>query len=187
MDPQVLLIDDHNGPLPAIPIAVEFQADFQITYIASVPLGGAFIHNYSLNGTFSFVDGRGNTILSATVTNGALTAIGGALSWYSTSTIQATDGNANQNNSVVYTWNGGDMPGYDLLNGVSFGPDDMAFTLTSLNASAMDVVLDPATHLPVTEWNSEGSYSGTSHFIPAPGAAMILGLGGLVATRRRRR
>lgn len=186
LDPQILLVDDHNGPLPAIPFAVEFQANFTIAYIASVPLGGgAFIHNYSLNGTFSYVDATGNTLLSATVSNGALTAMGGALSWYSTATLQASD-NA-EGGSVVYTWNGAAVPGYDLLPGSSQGSDDMSFTLTALNAAGLNVTLDPQTHLPVERWNSEGSYSGTArNFIPTPGAAMIAALGGLVAARRRR-
>jgi hypothetical protein len=186
LDPQILLVDDHNGPLPAIPFAVEFQADFQIGYLASVPLGGGtFIHNYSLNGTFSFLDATGNTLLSATVSNGALTALGGALSWYSTATIQAND-NAS-GGSVTYTWNGNAIPGYDLLPGQSQGNDDMAFTLSSLNFNAMDVLLDDQTHLPRDQWSSEGSYSGTArNFIPAPGAAMIAGIGGLLALRRRR-
>ncbi len=183
LDPQILLVDDHNGPLPAIPFAVEFQASFTIGFLASVPLGGgAFIHNYSLNGNFSFVDAMGNTLLSASVENGAFTALGGALSWYSTGTMQANDGAG----AVVYDWNGDDMPGYQLFrDGLSVGPDDMAFTLTSLTMSNMDVVLDPQTHLPVDNWTSEGSYSGTAP-IPAPGAAVILGIGGLLACRRRR-
>jgi hypothetical protein len=186
LDPQILLVDDHNGPLPAIPFAVEFEADFTIGYLASVPLGGgAFVHNYSLNGTFSFLDAAGNVLLGATVENGALTAIGGMNSWYSTSTIQANDNP--EGGSVTYVWNGNAITGYDLLPGPSQGRDDMAFTLTSLNANGMDVMLDPQTFLPISEWNSEGSYSGTGrNFIPAPGAAMIAALGGLVALRRRR-
>lgn len=185
-DPVVLLVDDHNGPLPAIPFGVEFEANFTIAYLASVPLGGgAFIHNYSLNGTFSFLDGAGNPLLSATVTNGALTALGGALSWYSTATLQANDNP--DGGSVAYEWFGDPIPGYDLLTGPSTGRDDMAFTLTSLNFGGMDVTLNPNTHLPESQWVSEGSFSGTGRdFIPAPGAAMIFGLGGLVALRRRR-
>ena len=187
LDPQILLVDDHNGPLPAIPFAVEFQADFTISYLASVALGGgSFVHNYALNGTFSFLDALGNTLLSATVSNGALTALGGQTSWYSTATLQAND-NAN-GGSVVYTWNGAAIPGYDLLPGNSQGQDDMSFTLTALNgAGASGVQLDRTSFLPSGEWTSEGSYSGTGrNFIPAPGAAMIAALGGLVALRRRR-
>lgn len=184
-DPQILLVDDHNGPLPAIPFAVEFQANFTVAYLASVPVGGSFVHNYSLNGTFSFLDALGNTLLSATITNGALTALGGANSWYSTATIQAGDNGTG--GSVVYNWNGAAIPGYDLIPGSSNGIDDAAFTLSSLNMAGAGVVLDPQTFLPVREWNSEGSYSGTArNFIPTPGAAMIATLGGLVALRRRR-
>ena len=184
-DPQILLVDDHNGPLPAIPFAVEFEANFTIAYLASVPTGGSFVHNYSLNGSFSFLDALGNVLLSATVTNGALTALGGANSWYSTATLQANDNGAG--GSVAYTWNGAAIPGYDLIPGSSQGVDDMAFTLSSLNFGGQDVQLDGQTFLPTGEWNSEGSYSGTArNFIPAPGAAMIAAIGGIVALRRRR-
>jgi hypothetical protein len=182
-DPQILLIDDDNGPLPAIPMAVEFGANFTIAYLASVPLsGGAFVHNYSLNGTFSFVDGSGNPLINATVTNGALTVIGGSLSWFSTATIQ---GNDNPDGSVVYTWSGPAMPGYGLLPGDSQGPDDMAFSLSALNLGGGLVNLDANTHLPAQGWFSEGSFSGRTT-IPAPGAAAIAALGGLLALRRRR-
>lgn len=185
-DPQILLIDDHNGPLPALPIAVEFEANFTISYLASVPLGGgAFIHNYALNGSFEYLDASGAVLLHCDVMNGALTALGGEFNWYSTSTIQAND-NPN-GGSVVYTWNGPALPEYDLIPGQSLGRDDMAFTLTSLNFEGGDVTLDRQTFLPNVQWVSEGSYSGSArNFVPAPGAAVIAGLGGLLAFRRRR-
>ncbi len=92
------------------------------------------------------------------MSNGALTALGSELSWYSTATLQANDNP--EGGSVVYTWNGAAIPGYDLLPGQSQGRDDMAFTLSSLNFNAADVGLNPNTHLPSGDWVSEGSYSG---------------------------
>jgi hypothetical protein len=183
VDPQVLLIDDNNGVLPPLAMNLDFNADFIIGYLASVPLGGGtFVHNYSLNGNFSFVDAGGNAVLTCLVRDGSLTAIGGAASWFSTATLQ---GNDNPFGAVTYTWNGPANPAYGLFPGQSIGPDDAAFTLTVLNSPGVGVPLDQG-HLPSQQWFSEGSYSGSAFFVPAPGAAALLGLGGLVVARRRR-
>lgn len=177
-DPQVLLVDDHNGPLPPIPFGTEFEADFTIAYLTSVPMGGgAFTHNYSVSGTFSFLDAQGDVLLSATMASGELSVVGSALTWFSTAGIQSSD--------IVYTWNGAPMIAYDLLPGNSIGPDDAAFTLSFLGLDGADVPINPNTHLPDEGWTSEGSFSGTSRFIPAPGFA-VMALGGLAVLRRRR-
>lgn len=180
-DPQVLLIDDHNGPLPPIPVATEFEADLTITYLASVPLGGgAFVHNYRIMGAFSLLDDEGELLLSGMMTDGALTAIGGELSWFTTATIQASSG------FVSFEWHGDAFPGYALFPGPSVGPDNVAFALSALNLDDEDVTLDPNTHLPADGWRSEGSFSGDGRFVPTPGAAFAVVLGGLVALRRHR-
>ena len=68
---------------------------------------------------------------------------------------------------------------------------DAAFTLTNLlsfsnDATQPGVPLDPQTFLPAEKWQSEGSYSGSAFFIPAPASLAMLGAGGLIAARRRR-
>lgn len=179
LDPQVLLVDDHSGPLPRIPFGTEFQADFTITYVESVSMGGgAYMHTYSVDGSFAFFDELGAPLLSAAFTNASMTAAGNALSWFTTARIYGTE--------VVYTWSDNAIPGYDILPGNSVGPDDFEFILTSLNLDGLDVPLDPDTHLPGPNWISEGAFKGTSHFIPVPGTAMVLGIGGVVMLRRRR-
>jgi hypothetical protein len=187
-DPQTLLIDDNNGVLPALSFQTQFIANMTLGYVASTPLGnGAFMHSYSLNGTFTFNSAVGLPLLQATVTGGALTAIGSNTQWFSTATLQGSDYPGNPGGTVTYTWLGVSAPEYDLLTGASINPDDMAFTLTVINSALGRGVAIGTNHLPSASWRSEGSYSGSGHWIPAPGSMALLGVGGLLAARRRRR
>ncbi|MBC7771893.1 MAG: hypothetical protein H7210_05320 [Pyrinomonadaceae bacterium] len=185
LDPQILVIDDNNGPLAPLLLTVEFQAEFTIQYVTSIAFAGGFIHTYQLDGTFTFLDATTNLpLLSCAVSNGAMTALGGRDSWYTTSTLQVSDNPSG--GSVAYTWFGPNTPAYDLLNGVSIGPDDMSFTLTVINNAGGTGVPLGQDHLPSVPWQSEGSYSGSAHYIPSPSAAGLLALAGLSLGRRRR-
>lgn len=182
-DPVVLLLDDNNGPLPALTYNVEFDASFTISHVASNQVApGVFTHAYALNGAFTFTQG-GSTLLKVSIADGALIALGGQATWGSTDTILGSD----DPGSVEYEWFGGDLVPYGVFNGVSTGTDDAAFTLTFLQTVlGSGVALNTQTMLPGTRWNSEGSYSGTAFFVPAPGAIALTALAGLVASRRRR-
>ncbi len=195
-DPQVLLIDDDNGILPTIAIPVEFEADFTIAYRGSVALAGGFAHNYDLSGSFAFLSGN-VPLVSASIINGAFTAQGPTQnSWGTTAGIQGND----QAGTVVYSFS---QEFIDMLVAMQVNPadygisrasqsdgiDDAAFTLTVLNRgdglANRGVNLNPQTMLPLTEWRSEGSYSGSA-VLPTPGALALLGMGGVIAGRRRR-
>lgn len=186
-DPVVLMIDDNNGPLPALVVSAQFQAQVGLTYSGSLPLGGGvFSHNYLANGSFSFRDiPSGNVILTVNFENALFTARGGQNTWFTTAALQG-----DFNGGIVnYTWSGASLPQYDLVPGTR--PGDFAFGLSALNSSGAIPYSGQAPgrtlgadHLPDGQWWSEASYSGTN--VPAPGALALLGLGGLVATRRRR-
>jgi len=197
-NPTFLFADDDNGPLPPLSGATRFVADMRINFLASVPLGGGnFIHNYALSGgdgpfDFGWVDFQtGAPLLTAKIRGSghAETAVGPAFGWGSTATLQGAD---SESANVVYTWWGEDLPAYGLYKGESVGHDDFSFTLTWLQHDGVlgvPLVSDDAAgdfKLPATTWISEGSFSGTAHFVPTPGAMALLGLGGLVAGRRRR-
>ncbi len=185
-DPQLLLIDDDNGPLLPVLLGVEFEADFRLSYLGSLPfVGGKFTHTYKLDGTFAFLDAAsGAPVLSCSITDGLLTAVGNggpAPTWDSTATIQGSDGYG----IVTYTWYGPSMPEYNLFKGDSVGPDDAAFTLTVLNhLTGLGTSLGSTSYLPTQEWWSEGSYSGST--VPAPASLALTGLAGLLVSRRRR-
>ncbi len=184
-DTQLLFIDDTNGVFPTLPIVVEFEAAFQMAYVASVPVtGNTFVHTYALAGAFGFFDpGTGLPILTAALTGGSMTALGSATAWGTSETIQVNDIGDSE---IVYTWWGPAIPEYGLYPGNSIGPDDAAFTLTlTLNAAGPGVPLG-TDGLPSTAWVSEGSYSGSAFFVPTPGAAALAGMGLIGMTRRRR-
>ncbi|MBL8964758.1 MAG: PEP-CTERM sorting domain-containing protein [Phycisphaeraceae bacterium] len=188
-DPQVLLIDDDNGPMPPHLLGVEFDADFELSYLGSLPfVAGKFTHTYVLNGSFVFSDPvSGAPILSCVVRDGLFSTVGnGGLkppTWDSTATIQASD----DYGIVIYTWHGPDDPAYGLFTGQSIDIDTAAFTLTVLRTEfGAGVALDDRTFLPLHRWYSEGSYSGSAYFVPSPGALALAGMGLLVAGRRRR-
>jgi len=185
-DPQVLLVDDNNGPAFPLLLAVEFEADFSIGYLGSVPFGGKFIHSYSLDGTFFFLDGSGAPVLGCSIEDGVLTSVGNGganPTWGSTATIQGSD----DYGSVQYHWYGPDMPAFGLYTGDSVGLDDAAFTLTVLHSdTGSGVNLGSTSMLPTLKWDSEGSYSGSAFFVPAPGAIGLAGIAGLLLAHRRR-
>jgi len=182
-DPVVLLVDDNNGPLAPLEFDVEFDADFTITHQGSTLIApGIFTHSYALEGTFSFT-GTTGLLLRVDIAGGAMVALGGANAWGSTDTILGSD----DPGTVTYNWFGGTLPGYGVFNGSSVGIDDAAFTLTFLQtALGAGVALNAQTKLPTAAWKSEGSFSGTAFFVPAPGASALLAFAGLTALRRRR-
>ena len=186
-DPQVLQIDDNNGPLPTINTDTEFEADFTMAPVQAVNVGGgSVLYVYRIDGTFSFNVG-GNTLLSCSITNGTLTALGTAAGWSTTATIQANTRDAD-GASVVYNWFGPSMPGYFLQPGSSVGEADAAFTLTALHTlNGAPGVPTNSDHIVTDAYLAEGSFSGHADWqIPTPGTAALAGMGGLVMLRRRR-
>ena len=190
-DALTLLIDDNNGPLAPLELSVEFDADFALTYVASVAIGGGnFLHTYTVDGMFTFDDANsGDQLFQVDFTGAVLTAPGGENSWSSTAAALGSD----TFTDVTYT-SFVEFADYGVFEGESVGPDDFGFDLTVLNTSgeipfgdpdALGVDLDP-NFLPAAQWWSEGSFSGSATFVPAPGSIALLGLGGLVAFRRKR-
>jgi MYXO-CTERM domain-containing protein len=160
-----------------------------ITYSGSVPLGGgAFSHNYLASGSYSFTDvATGTTLLTVNFENCLYTARGSQASWFTTAALQ---GDSGAGATVNLTWNGASLPGYGLNPGTL--PGGFSFGLATLNSSgvipyggqAPGASLATPSMLPPSQWWSEGSWSATN--VPGPGVLTLIGLGGLVAARRRR-
>jgi len=193
-NPLTLLIDDDNGVLPELEFDVEFVADFTIEHVSSDSVDGIVLHNYTVDGEFSFVDNSGTepmTILSAVFSNGVLTAPGDESNWGTNAAVIASD----LFTDVTYT-SGLENPDYGLFLGESIGGDDFSFELTLLNTSGalpydgedpgVPISVD-GDSLPSEMWFAEGSFSGAATFVPAPSAAGLLALAGLAGLRARRR
>jgi len=189
--PTGLLVDDANGPLPTLSYDTRFYVDFQMTYSGSFNLpGGQVLHTYAIDGNFRFLGGGDGQVMTVDVSDGVLTALGNANGWGSTATIQAS---SIAGSSVNYTWQNATQAAYGLFMGASSSDmTDAAFTLTNIfsfpagAAGVPGVTIDAQTGLPNVAWESEGSYSGSAFFVPAPGTVAVAGLG-LAAMGRRRR
>ncbi|CAN5832242.1 hypothetical protein BH11PLA1_BH11PLA1_01670 [soil metagenome] len=132
--------------------------------------GGDFVA--PVTGTFTFTNAaNGNTILSAIAGAGAFVRISNTGSLLFSS-----------DNGLSY------IAGIELTSflpaGVALVPaEEAVFTVTDLtvNNGGPQVVLGV-----VQDFTANTSYSGNSAVIPTPGAMALLGLGGVVAGRRRR-
>lgn len=186
-----LQIDDNNGPLPTLTFSTRLQAQFDLTYAGSIPLGnGDFSHNYLVAGEFTFLDlATLQPLLVTTFSGGLFTARGGQNSWYSTAGFGADNfGGAN----IDMSWHGATLPGYGLAPGSFIDPQGFQYTLSAINTSgqipydmsSQGVALDQRMY-PAQQWYAEGSYSASSN-VPAPGALVLGGLGIVAAARRRR-
>ncbi|MBL0927147.1 MAG: hypothetical protein IBJ11_05775 [Phycisphaerales bacterium] len=201
----VLLIDDNNGPLPALSLPVTFNASlFSLTNVASFPAGNAWNHTYTLGGTFSFTfsdANLGQLQIAVSVRGAFLDAKGTETRWGSTATIQASDDYSTQ---LTYTISGfgpilGTVAPYGLAPGISDSVganfDQFAFALDAINtnggvpglppAGTRGVALDPQTKLPTQQWWSEASFVGAT-VVPGPGAAGLLAAAALAGLRPRR-
>lgn len=189
--PTNLFVDDANGPLPTLQFDTRFYVDFQMTHSGSFNLpSGQVLHTYAIDGNFEFLGGGDGQVMRVDVTGGVLTALGDATSWGSTATIQAS---SIAGSTVAYTWQNADQPGYGLFDNATTGDmTDAAFTLTNIfsfpavGGSVAGVPINPQTGLPSLAWESEGSYSGSAFFVPAPGSVLVSALGVAVLGRRRR-
>jgi len=176
---------------------------------------GVFVHTYSVRSPdFEFrgdIDGDGNfddLLLSVSAGGAVQTVIGGENTWGSAGSIFSDRDAFGQGSGVVYTVQqalidlidtefGVDAADYGIFAGDSIESlSDFAFTLTNIQADPSEagpfgeggipVTLDPEFGRPDIAWVSEGSFSGTARFIPAPGIGAVL-LGGLGLAGRRRR
>jgi len=193
-NPLRLLIDDDNGAAPRLEVSVSFSAQYTLSFVGSVPLpSGATAYNYAASGSFTYTDiASGTPLLTTNFANALFTARGSATNWFSTASLQVDDSGGA---TVSMVWGGANLPAYGLATGSLNGsPRGFGFDLTAINTSGSipyngtgsGAPLNAATHLPTQAWFSESSFSAAARVVPTPGATALLGLGGLVAFRRRR-
>lgn len=170
-----LLIDvDEGGPGGPITVSASFTANFELSYGGSVMLfPGFFTHVFSItNSSFEFRDsGSGDLLFGAySILDGALSGVGSGSSIFSASMSGfGTDYTIGPAGAAIVGF-----------GGVQLG--DWGFTLTAFGSAGL--IFDGNNIVGISDFSSEGSFSGS--FVPAPGAAGLMGLAGLVGLRRRR-
>lgn len=186
-----LTVGNGNSGESALTFDVEFRTNFSLSFLASVNQPGGTLHLYDIVGTDGqapsfgfFLPGTNTALLTATFEGGIFRNLGTPTAW-------GTGGDASSSDitgQVTYTWQGASNAAFGLVQGASSqGVDDVVFTLTNIqNAQSNTPGVQLNGNFPGQAWVSEGSYSGTANFVPAPGAAALLGLGGLMVGRRRR-
>lgn len=201
---QLVIDDNPGGLLSSFALNTRFEANFSAAWITSVPLAGPTVrHIYGVSAgsggdfVFRFRDAVTNDVLlTASLDSGSqgtFGVVGTSTTWGTSGEIRADDLTA----SVRYTATqalvdrivglGLNPAAYGIFVGGSVSVDDFGFTLTVLNANSGGLVQLGQDRLPTSAWSSEGSYSGSATSgVPSPGAAALLGLGGLVLARRRR-
>ncbi|MDX9910357.1 MAG: hypothetical protein RBS39_00855 [Phycisphaerales bacterium] len=166
----------------------DFFADLDITPASSVEAGGVTVHTYHVSGTYGFRNaGTVDVLLSAEVSDANWVVLGTPDRWGSTGTVQGSS----PFNQIAFTWGGPNVPELGLAQGALF--DDQEFTLgldlvrtgVGLNPPNLGVALDDL-HLPEQFWYSNVAFTGVANNVPAPASLTLLGVGGLLASRRRR-
>lgn len=189
-DPMTLLIGDANGVLEPLSYEVDFNMHADVEYVSSTPIGGGkFLHTYAVEDAFAGWFTSTGPVLEMTFDDSIITVVGDEFSWDSSGSIFGSDSWADvQYTSYI------DEPDYGMYVGDSVGPQDFAFTLTTINTSGVlpydfsspGAALDPQTMFPTDEIFAEGSYSGSARFVPTPATATLFLGAGLMGIRRRR-
>lgn len=184
-----LILNDDNGGTQRV-ISTRFYADWTLSYVGSMGVGSAVSHTYRATGSFQWVDAEtGGLVLRGDFQDAIFTAGGSAGAWSSTATVMGSD----EYTSFGYT-SGINAPEVGLYAGALGGPQDFGFTLTVINTSGQLPYVPNAGNrgvalgegmLPGRNWWSEGSFSGSA--VPTPGSMALVGMGGLMCFKRRRK
>lgn len=162
-----------------------FDANFTLSNYQAIDLGGGqFLHAYSLEGQARFIDdATGQLLMTLDVDNAVFTSLGTADRLGQSSTIQgATDGGA----TVDYTWMGDDIASIGLTAGYLGSSATFAFGLTETPGfdDGLPGVSLGQNGYPDEFWYADTVFTGS--VVPAPGVTAVLGVAGVLASRRRR-
>jgi MYXO-CTERM domain-containing protein len=177
VDVDLTVDPDEHGPGPSFVVKSELHFDVTLTnYTRTMLFNGTWEHKYFVEGEIEFHDhDTHEENIVATLDSGFF------VSYSDVETALGT--------TATMQWS------LLLGPGSSSGPfidtygqlDQIAFTFTDIRRDepgATDRALVNADGSFVGEWFSEGSMSG--RLVPAPGAVALLGLGGIIAGRRRK-
>lgn len=169
---------DLNGNLPGGEGSVNtrFSLEARLSSYQRVTLGAVVFHTYRASGVMRFIsESTGNNVLAASFENAAFSSISNESgAWGQTATLVADD-----------TFGSLLFQAGDVLAGRTLTQSrDLTLNLANVRGASGGRVLINTAGAALASWMAEASF--TAHAVPTPGAAVALGLGGLVALRRRR-
>ncbi|MCG3123342.1 MAG: hypothetical protein GIKADHBN_01758 [Phycisphaerales bacterium] len=168
---------DEDGPAGAVTIPAYLTLNAESKSYSKLGFGGTWIHTYSVAGTYNFRQiSDGTLIFTAAFSNAVWTSVSAdEFRWGQTASLQSSD---TTDSGISFTA-GPALGAIDL----SFS-EDFTFSLSALSAVGGGTVGLAADGTPTSSWVSEASWSAQA--VPAPGAVVLAGLGGLLCARRRR-
>jgi MYXO-CTERM domain-containing protein len=179
-----LLVDpDSTTPGGVVAFDANFSINATTTAYQSSTFGGIVIHQWTMSGSFQFVDAAtSEDILTVNFSQAVLTNVSSSSSTMGPSASLQSSFDIDPTLSFIAG---------PALNAIGISStnlsefQDFVYTLTSLRAidGPGQPGLDPFGDW-TTPWRSESSFSATA--TPAPGALALFALAGIVAARRRR-
>lgn len=169
---------DEGGPGGPAVIPASFEFDAVITNYTAVPVGGNFLHSWTLEGQYKFTElTTGQTFFTATFASALMSNFSDSATLLSKSGSMQSSKPAD---SALVFATGGALTGLDVT-----ALQDFAFSMSALRSAANGGrVAIGADGRFLSPWKSESSWSARA--VPAPGAAALLALGGVFVGRRKR-
>lgn len=169
--PISFIVDGSSEPAPFQNTFAGAHLELNLLISPAVTIGGVTTANVS--GYFIVTDSGGGMILRGDAQGGSFVRIGG------TNSILFSD-----QTGFAYTF------GASLLSLLAPGrtaanPQEAVFTLTNILTAGGAPLFDPISKI-FNDFSANSSFTGNTATVPSPGSLALMGLGGLIAARRRR-
>ncbi|CAN5836432.1 hypothetical protein BH11PLA1_BH11PLA1_18560 [soil metagenome] len=171
------LVDGSTEPLPFSFTFPNARMEMSVIIGTATVAGGITSAPVLLNSFFRIYDQTtGNTIIRGDATGGAFIRFGG------TSSILLSD-----ISGFAYTFGAG-LQALLQPGRVATNPQEATFTVTDISTTRVQGIPAPLVgpNGVISGFQANTSFSGNAAVVPTPGAMALLGIGGILAGRRRR-
>lgn len=169
--PISFIVDGSSEPVAFQNTFTNAHLELNLKISAAVTAGGVTTAN--VDGYFIVTDSGGNMILRGDSMTGSFVRVGG------TNSILFSD-----QTGFAYTF-GSALNALLAPGRVPANPQEAVFTLTNILTAGGAPLFDPITKI-FNDFSANSSFTGNTAVVPTPGSLALVGLGGLIAARRRR-